>query len=165
VTIREADAADLPHLVALMREHAAYERSAPPPADIADRLPSLLFTPEPRLHAIVAVRGADIIGYATCSREVSSWRAAEYLHLDCLYLRAQARGGGLGRRLMAEVERLARRLALTEIQWQTPEWNDGAIRFYDRLRASRTPKQRYTLTLAAGDRAAASAPLPEWSTR
>jgi RimJ/RimL family protein N-acetyltransferase len=41
----------------------------------------------------------------------------------------------------------ARALGLTEVQWQTPSWNEGAIRFYDRLGARARAKTRFTLTV------------------
>ncbi|MGW1911840.1 N-acetyltransferase family protein [Streptomyces sp. NPDC002076] len=39
----------------------------------------------------------------------------------------------------------ARRLGLAQVQWQTPAWNEEAVRFYDRLGARATEKLRYTL--------------------
>ncbi|MCY0934063.1 GNAT family N-acetyltransferase [Streptomyces sp. H34-S4] len=65
--------------------------------------------------------------------------------MDCLYLTEEARGHGLGAALMDEVAALARGLGLGHVEWQTPDWNEGAIRFYDRLRATGKPKLRYAL--------------------
>jgi ribosomal protein S18 acetylase RimI-like enzyme len=42
----------------------------------------------------------------------------------------------------------ARAQGCEALQWQTPVWNEGAIRFYDRLGATRLAKQRYTLACA-----------------
>ncbi|MGP3950192.1 hypothetical protein [Streptomyces sp. 7N604] len=39
----------------------------------------------------------------------------------------------------------ARGLGLTEVQWQTPAWNEGAARFYERLGARAKEKLRYSL--------------------
>ncbi|WP_324290804.1 GNAT family N-acetyltransferase [Streptomyces sp. H27-S2] len=66
--------------------------------------------------------------------------------MDCLYLAEGARGHGLGAALMDGVAGLAQELGLDEVQWQTPEWNEGAIRFYDSLGATGAPKRRYTWT-------------------
>ncbi|MFF0436211.1 GNAT family N-acetyltransferase [Streptomyces sp. NPDC004327] len=144
---RHAHPEDLPRVAELAAEHAAYEQAAPPPGDLAARLHRLLFAAEaPRLRCLVAeLPDGTLAGYATCAPELSTWDAAEYLHMDCLYLTAEARGHGLGALLMAAVRREARALGLTEIQWQTPTWNDGAIRFYDRLGATSKEKRRYSL--------------------
>lgn len=84
-----------------------------------------------------------VAGYAACSEEFAFWDARHYLHMDCLYLAEEARGHGLGAALMAAVAGLARELGLEHVEWQTPDWNEGAIRFYDRLGATGRPKQRY----------------------
>ena len=129
----------------LVREHALFERAAPPDRELAGRLEPLLFSPAPRLHAIVAQGDGGLAGYATASLEVSTWKASEFLHLDCLYLRPGARGAGVGRRLLDRVRVLARELGVLEVQWQTPDWNDDAVRFYERQGAVYRDKKRFTL--------------------
>lgn len=144
--VRPARPADLPQVAGLAAEHAAYERAAPPPGDLADRLATLLFAGSAsRLHCLVAEVGGKVVGYATCSAEVSTQAGREYLHMDCLFLRADHRGGGLGRQLVDAVIALAGRLGLAEVQWQTPPWNTGAIRFYERLGARSSDKLRFKL--------------------
>ncbi|GHH43566.1 GNAT family N-acetyltransferase [Streptomyces candidus] len=86
-----------------------------------------------------------IVGYATCAPEISTWQGREYLHMDCLFLTADSRSSGLGGHLMNAVKAEARALGLTEVQWQTPTWNLGAARFYDRLGAHAHEKLRYSL--------------------
>ncbi|MET9955823.1 GNAT family N-acetyltransferase [Streptomyces sp. NPDC006339] len=145
--VRHARPGDLDRVAELAAEHAAYEKAAPPPPDLAARLHRLLFEPAtPRLRCLVAeLPDTTLAGYATCAPELSTWDAAEYLHLDCLYLTAPARGHGLGPLLMTAVRDEARTLGLPHIQWQTPTWNEGAIRFYDRLGATSKEKRRFTL--------------------
>lgn len=89
----------------------------------------------------------EVVGYATCVPALSTWDGLEYLHMDCLFLVPGQRGLGLGALLMDAVTAEARTLGLTEIQWQTPTWNEGAIRFYDRLGARAQEKTRFTLTV------------------
>ncbi|MEU8519261.1 GNAT family N-acetyltransferase [Streptomyces sp. NBC_01216] len=145
--VRHATPEDLERVAELAAEHAAYEKSAPPAPGLADRLTPLLFGPGPtRLRCLVAeLPDGTLAGYATCSPVLSTWDAAEYLHMDCLYLSAAHRGMGLGPLFVAALREEARTLGLTEIQWQTPAWNEGAIRFYDRLGATAREKLRYFL--------------------
>ncbi|MFE9563035.1 GNAT family N-acetyltransferase [Streptomyces sp. NPDC006487] len=144
--VRPARPEDLPRLVELMREHMVYERSEPRAAGLAERLGAQLFADGARLWVLLAEtpRG-EIAGYAACSAEFSFWEARHYLHMDCLYLAEEARGHGLGAALMDGVAALARELGLGHVEWQTPDWNEGAIRFYDRLGATGKPKLRYAL--------------------
>ncbi|MFC9703805.1 GNAT family N-acetyltransferase [Streptomyces sp. NPDC056943] len=151
--VRRARAEDVGRVVELVAEHAEYEKSAPPAPGLATRLTGLLFGGEaapgdalPRLRCLVAeLPDGSLAGYATCAPELSTWDGVAYLHMDCLYLTSTARGHGLGPLLMDAVRAEARTLGLTEIQWQTPAWNEGAIRFYDRLGATSKEKRRYTL--------------------
>ncbi|WP_327394358.1 GNAT family N-acetyltransferase [Streptomyces phaeochromogenes] len=145
--VRHARHADLPRVAELAAEHASYEKSAPPVPDLAERLGVLLFdTPAPRLRCLVAeLPDGEVVGYATCAPELSTWEGREYLTMDCLFLRDGNRGLGLGAALMDAVVAEARDLGLTEVQWQTPAWNEGAIRFYDRLGARAKEKLRYFL--------------------
>ncbi|WMX45116.1 GNAT family N-acetyltransferase [Streptomyces roseicoloratus] len=145
--VRHARPEDLDRVAELAAEHAAYEKAAPPPPDLAARLHRLLFGPTPaRLRCLVAeLPDTTLAGYATCAPELSTWSATEYLHMDCLYLTEGSRGHGLGPLLMAAIRAEARALGLAEIQWQTPTWNEGAIRFYDRLGATSKEKRRYSL--------------------
>ena len=144
--VREARPEDVAELVALVTEHVAYERAKPPAPGLEERLRRLLFAVErPRLRCLVA-EGSDshIVGYATCSPELSTWDGAEYLHLDCLFLREGARGLGLGRLLLDAVRGEAVTRGFADVQWQTPAWNVDAIRFYDRTGARSADKHRYT---------------------
>ncbi|MGW3173637.1 N-acetyltransferase family protein [Streptomyces sp. NPDC001153] len=145
--VRHAGRADLPRVAELAAQHAAYERAAPPVPDLAGRLAGLLFdTPAPRLRCLVAeTPDGEIVGYATCAPELSTWDGREYLHMDCLFLAPGHRGLGLGPLLVDAVVAEARRLGVPEVQWQTPAWNEGAVRFYDRLSARAKQKLRYSL--------------------
>ena len=127
--------------------HAAYERSDIEAPD-ADRLHRALFGNPAKLHAWVATDMQDQpIGYATATIDFSTWRAREFMHLDCLYVEAGHRGEGIGRSLIDAVCVAARALELDELQWQTPQWNVSAQRFYERLGAAARPKMRFTLRL------------------
>ncbi|MFD9796205.1 GNAT family N-acetyltransferase [Streptomyces sp. NPDC059070] len=148
--VRRARPDDLPRLAELAAEHAVYEKAAPPAPDFAERLGALLFGPAaPRVRCLVAeIAGGEVVGYASCAPEFATWQAREYLHMDCLFLRDGHRGLGLGERLMAAVVAEARELGLSEVQWQTPVWNEGARRFYDRVGAAGHEKVRYSLEVA-----------------
>lgn len=151
--VRHARPEDLGRVAELVAEHAAYEKAPPPAPGLASRLGALLFgatagsgSERPRLRCLVAeVPDGRLVGYATCAPELSTWDGAEYLHMDCLFLSPTERGLGLGPLFMEALRAEARSLGLTEIQWQTPTWNEGAIRFYDRLGATSKEKLRYSL--------------------
>jgi GNAT superfamily N-acetyltransferase len=144
--VRRARVEDLADVVALIAEHAVYEKADPPAPGLGERLAPLLFDgPRPRLRCLVAELDGTVVGYSTCSAEVSTWDGAEYLHMDCLFLRDGHRGLGIGELLMDAVRGEARALGLDHVQWQTPLWNEGAIRFYGRIGATSKEKRRFFL--------------------
>jgi GNAT superfamily N-acetyltransferase len=144
--IRDVEPADIPALVRLCAEHAAYERCDYDPSGKAEMLSEHLFSRCPALFClIVENERGEAAGYATFSREFSTWSASYFLHLDCLYLRPESRNRGLGRSLIRTVSRRALELGCRQIQWQTPNFNEGAIRFYRRLGAKEKAKLRFFL--------------------
>ena len=149
--IRELALPDLPQLVRLCREHAAYERAAWIPDDSGreEGLQGLFLAgssaAERGAQAWVVEAGERLVGFATTSLERSTWDARRFLHLDCLYLQEPWRNRGLGRALLARAAQLAVDLGAVNLQWQTPEWNEDAARFYRRLGATEARKIRFTV--------------------
>ena len=159
VAVRRARREDVAGLVALCQEHAEFEGVMYDRTAKAGRLASAVFSPSPRLFAwVAATRQQNIIGYATAAREYSTWDACEHLHMDCLFVRADGRGAGIGADLLMSVVVLARELGCAEMQWQTPHWNDHAARFYRRHGAVDRHKLRFVLNLA--EQARSSNPAP-----
>lgn len=145
VVIRPPAAGDLDELVALCAAHAAWEQAPYDPAGKAERLAGLLLGPAPRIACVVADNGDGLVGYASWTYDASTWDAREFAYLDCLYLRETHRGKGLGRALLARVARSALAAGCHQVQWHTPEFNHGALRFYAGTGASRKPKIRFFL--------------------
>ncbi|MEM8601390.1 MAG: GNAT family N-acetyltransferase [Bacteroidota bacterium] len=145
VVLRPVRRADLDALVVLCAEHAAYEGSAYDPTGKAQRLGALLFSEVPAVFGFVVAQTDALVGFATWMPQLSTWDAAWYAHLDCLYLRPEARGRGLGRRLMARVAQAACAAGCNRMEWQTPTSNAPAIRFYERLGATSKAKRRFYL--------------------
>lgn len=143
--LRPACAADALVLARLCCAHAAHERMPHLGVGHAERLADALVAG--RLRAWLGLLEGEPLGYASATLDFSTLAARPFLHLDCLYLQPAARGQGLGGELLAAVVRAARALGCEQLQWQTPVWNADAIRFYDRLGATRLEKQRFTLAL------------------
>ncbi|GLR12242.1 N-acetyltransferase [Chitinimonas prasina] len=144
-TIRLATAADAASLARLCEAHARYERIPYQAEGHAQRLATAL--QQARLHAWLAEQSGEVLGYASTTLDYATLAGLAYLHLDCLYLRPDARGQGLGAALLATVCQHGRSLGCKELQWQTPDWNQGAIRFYRRLGAQQRSKVRFSLGL------------------
>lgn len=144
VEIRPLREDDLDAVVELMAAHAAFEEAAFSPTGKADRLAQIFLVDEVGWCDVASVDGR-VVGYTTSALELSTWDADHFLHLDTLYVDADHRDHRLGARLVEAIRRRAVALGVREVQWQTPTWNEGAIRFYERLGATATPKVRFRL--------------------
>lgn len=143
--IRAVSPGDIETLIELCAEHAAYEDALYDPRDKRERLSFAFFSASPRLYGWVVERHGKLVGYATATQEFSTWDAAVFLHMDCLYLREEIRGSGLGRLLLVEIARQALKLGCVNVQWQTPRDNTRALSFYQRLGAEGKQKVRFFL--------------------
>jgi GNAT superfamily N-acetyltransferase len=145
ILIRELQPGELPKLLELIADHAAFERASFDLSGMADRLATSLFGDVRRAVCLVAVDSDAIVGYCTVSREFSTWRAADFAHMDTLFVVESYRGRSIGERLMQAALQTAHELGTTQMEWQTPAWNTDALRFYKRLGADGSAKVRFTL--------------------
>jgi GNAT superfamily N-acetyltransferase len=147
VVIRPAVLDDLDAIVALCGEHASFEQETFSAERAQAALGAFLFDERPRVWCLVVEAKGTLIGYATYSLEFSTWRASEYAHMDCLYLKGDYRNAGIGRELIQRVHAAAGQLGCELVEWQTPARNADAVRFYDRIGAVGSLKIRYRWTL------------------
>lgn len=141
--VRVAQPGDIEEVVQLCAEHALFEKAQFSSACKVKRLRTALFSDAPRLRCFVVESGDSIVGYATCTKDYSTWRAAEYLHMDCLYLSPAYRSCGIGTEMMRMIAWQAKELECETIEWQTPAWNASAARFYQKLGATGSEKMRF----------------------
>lgn len=147
IRIQAATFSDAQTITRICAEHAAFERAAFDPEGHESRLTAAMQNPGARVVIFLAETGTQAVGFAAVSREFSTWRACDYLHLDCLYVIDGLRGRGIGKRLIEAVTDHARLQGFDEVQWQTPEWNTAAIKFYRTLNVTEKVKVRFTMQL------------------
>ena len=144
--IREAASADLAIIIQMCIAHAAYEGAEINPNDLSNGdLGSLIFTRD-EVICLVAQTERGLMGYATCIEQLATWTARPYLYMDCLFVKEEARGQGIGQAFMTSIQQIMKEKRLKEIQWQTPRSNHTAISFYSKLGAKELPKSRFIWT-------------------
>jgi ribosomal protein S18 acetylase RimI-like enzyme len=147
VLVRPVRQEDLPGLIELCREHAAYENAPYADDGQQSRLGRALFGNPPSLYCWIAADDRELAGYMTATREYATWSAGFFIHMDCIYLREPYRHLGIGRQLLRTLVDFARQQHCREIQWQTPPDNELGIAFYERIGARAKEKRRYILQL------------------
>lgn len=145
--IRQARLSDLDELIYLIKAHAEFEKSSIEDHSIKLRIRKIIQDDQPQLHFFVAEFHQKLVGYCSVSLEFSTWKASNYVHMDCLFVTSEARGMNIGKTLFKKVSEFAMKRNINEVQWQTPDWNTNAHNFYKSLGASYSPKYRYVLTL------------------
>ncbi len=141
--VRVAEPGDARAITQLAEAHAAYELADFARAGHAQRLTTALQSGQ--LYAWLALQNHLPVGYVTATLDFSTFSAKRYLHMDCLYMSAHARGQGLGHALLQAVRDFGMAHACCNLQWQTPSWNHLAMRFYAATGAQSFQKQRYVL--------------------
>lgn len=145
--VRPAGPSDAQNLAQLCAEHAAYERIPYEARGHAQRLREALHAGRLKAWVLESAEEGGYLGYAACTLDFATLTGRPFLHLDCLYLRPEARGRGLGSRLLEAAFAYGRDRGCRQVQWQTPDWNEGAIRFYARAGATHALKARFSLAL------------------
>jgi hypothetical protein len=84
--IRKAVSTDIEEIINLCGEHAEFERAEFSLANKAEKLANSLFSDNPQLFCLVVESdNRGILGYATFTKEFSTWDADFFIHLDCLF--------------------------------------------------------------------------------
>jgi len=158
VEIRPARRADVPAMVGMVHELADFER-APAECHLTEaQLDAALFAAEPALFGHVAWADDEPVGTALWFRNFSTWRGVHGIYLEDLYVRPSARGGGVGRALLATLARVCTERGYERLDWWVLQWNP-AREFYHSIGAVAMDEWvPYRLTGPALHELAASAP-------
>ena len=137
VSVRPAERADVPEIFGLIRELAEFERLLDTFEVTADRLESHMFGPRPFVSGLVGLVDGSIEGYALYFHNYSTFLGRPGVYLEDLFVRPTARGGGLGRALLAGVAEVCVSVGGPEarLEWAVLDWNRPAIDFYESLGA------------------------------
>lgn len=141
--VRRVREADVPAVVALVRELADYERALHEVRLTETQLREALFGPSPALFGHVAEVDGEVVGFAVWFLNYSTWRGVHGVYLEDLYVRPTQRGNGLGRALLRELAAECVRQGYARLEWAVLDWNEPAIGFYKSLGA--LPQDEWTI--------------------
>jgi ribosomal protein S18 acetylase RimI-like enzyme len=134
VSIRSGEPRDVDTVLSLMRQLAEHEGHSHFFELTSEALHKACFEQPRRMELLVAETDGEIVGYATCLLQFSPWMARDYLFLDDLYVRDEARGLGIGSRLMRQVGALALERGV-DVRWHVEMENRSAQKLYRALGA------------------------------
>ena len=135
--LRTAARADVDEIVALIHELAAYEQLSDQCHPDRDALAEHLFGAAPCAEVVLAEDGARVVGFALFFTSYSTFQTKPGIYLEDLFVRPDARGRGIGARLLGRLAELAVARGAGRLDWSVLTWNEPAIGFYQRLGAER----------------------------
>jgi ribosomal protein S18 acetylase RimI-like enzyme len=139
IQIRRAEPRDVPRMFELVEELALFERAPEAVTVTLEHMLDAGFGSDPVWMGWVAERSSDkglgeVVGMAVCYERYSTWKGRR-LYLEDIVVTESARGQGIGEALFRACAAYALERGHSGMVWQVLDWNEGAIRFYERLGA------------------------------
>jgi GNAT superfamily N-acetyltransferase len=129
ISVRFATTDDMPAVLELIKELAAYENAASEVKNSAIQLIEDGFGDNPAFECVVAANASEVIGFALFFTSYSTWKG-KCLYLEDLCVSENYRRMGIGKKLFDFVLQLAKDRKMKRFSWQVLDWNEPAISFY-----------------------------------
>jgi diamine N-acetyltransferase len=135
LTIHRARRDELPLVLSLIRELAAYEKLSHEVAATEAMIEAALFSDSPRLFCDIAEWNGKPAGFAVWFVNFSTFAGRFGIYLEDLFVRPQHRRNGIGKALLAYLARECVKNGWAQLQWAVLDWNTPSIEFYKTLGA------------------------------
>ncbi|WP_203256223.1 GNAT family N-acetyltransferase [Hyunsoonleella ulvae] len=129
--IRDSKKEDMSQVLNLIKELAVFENEPEAVEVTIEDLERDGFGKQPQFHCFVAEVDAKIEGIALVYNRYSTWKGRA-IHLEDLIVSEAMRGYGLGSKLLDEVVKYGHKLGVKRINWEVLDWNEPAIKFYEK---------------------------------
>jgi len=135
IRLERATERDVPVILQMIRDLAEYERLSDEVTADETRVRESLFGPHPAGEVILAYADGQPAGFALFFHNYSTFLAQRGLYLEDLFVKPAFRGRHIGKRLLAELARIAVERGCGRFEWAVLDWNEPAIGFYKSLGA------------------------------
>ncbi len=147
--IRAANENDVAVILGLIKDLAEYEHLSHEVAATEEDIRQSLFGDRPVAQALIGEHEGIPISFALFFYNFSTFLGKPGIYLEDLYVQPEYRSNGFGRRMLAHIARLAKERNCGRFEWSVLDWNEPAIRTYDRLNA--TPMKEWILYRLTGE--------------
>lgn len=142
VEIRPLRREDRSQWEGLWRAYLAFYQTELPAAQYELHFGRLTDESRRDMRGLVADAAGRLLGLAHVIFHPHGWKPADVAYLQDLYVSPEARGTGLGRRLIEAVYAMADRDGAADVYWLTQTFNASARQLYDRV-GQATPFLKY----------------------
>ena len=131
ILVRLSISTDMPQVLRLIKELAVFEKEPNAVKITVDTLIKEGFGKNPLFTCFVAEVEKEIVGMALVYDRFSTWKGRS-IHLEDLIVSEKIRGTGVGKALYSKVIAYAAAQKVKRLEWVVLDWNEGAIKFYEK---------------------------------
>jgi GNAT superfamily N-acetyltransferase len=127
IKIRNGNEKDFPAIMKMIKELAAFLKESDAVRNSAEQM----MKEKDLFSFLVALCDGKIVGYALYFFAYSTW-VGKSLYLEDIYVKPDFRGQKVGSILLRRIFEIAKEGRCRRVQWQVLEWNEDAIKFYEK---------------------------------
>ena len=133
--IKVATVEHIPLILEFIKELAEYEKLLHQVVATEKILKESLFGEKKYAEIIIAYVEKKPVGFALYFHNFSTFLGRPGIYLEDLFVKPEARGKGIGQKILAYLGHLAKQRNCGRLEWSVLDWNETAINFYKRVGA------------------------------
>ena len=137
--VRKGRKEDLENALDLIKELAVYENALHEVKNSVEEMAQDGFGANPVFDFFVAENSDGIIGMSLYYYRYSTWKG-KILYIEDLVVKEKHRRSGAGTLLMEASIQEAKKQNCNGVQWQVLDWNEPAIKFYEKYNPVKDPE-------------------------
>ncbi len=134
--IKEAEEKDIPLILSFIKKLADYEKLSGAVKADENSLRESLFGKESAAHALLAYHQNKAVAFAIYFFNFSTFLGRKGLYLEDIFVLPEMRGKGFGKEILKYLAEVALKNNCGRFEWAVLEWNEPAMKFYEKLGAA-----------------------------
>jgi predicted acetyltransferase len=131
--------------VLLLDKMAIYEKHEPLDDEAKNRLKKDALSDHPKYEAYLFFIEQEPMGYTMFYMTYSSYLALPVLHVEDLFILVERRRKGYGEEVFRFCANKAKKKGCGRMEWTVFDWNEPAIQFYKKIKATALKKKYYRM--------------------
>jgi GNAT superfamily N-acetyltransferase len=133
--IKPATVEDVPLILSFIKELAEYEKLLHEVVATETILKETLFGNQAHAEVVIGYIDGAAVSFALYFHNFSTFLGRPGIYLEDLFVKPEARGKGIGQKMLAYLAHLAKIRNCGRLEWWVLDWNETAIGFYKRIGA------------------------------
>lgn len=147
--IKPATILDVPLILNFIKELADYEKLLHEVVATEEILKETLFSEKAHAEVIIGYLDQQPVSFALFFHNFSTFLGRPGIYLEDLFVKPEARGHGVGEKMLAYLAKLAKERKCGRLEWWVLDWNEPAIGFYKKIKAK--PMDEWTVYRLTGE--------------